>query len=176
MPENNPASIIHHWRLVAAGSWLNGRVFPVVQKSTLGRDSSCDILIPGTHLSRRHAEITVTGDALHIRDLDSANGTFVNGQRINTTTVRAGDQVRFDVLNFVVVAPGMPVESVGNSKQNTSKPTRKAWKTKPTSVGNRHPSVQMSAIKKTTNRVSVIAAIVLTAIVSAVVIYILIQL
>ena len=51
-----------------------------------------------SNISRKHAEFRTTADALTVRDLDSMNGTFVNGRRLDpgqTTPLRAGDRVRF---------------------------------------------------------------------------------
>ena len=45
------------WRLVSDGSWLPGKTFivPAERSVIIGRTDQCDITIPGTHLSRRHA-------------------------------------------------------------------------------------------------------------------------
>jgi DNA-binding NtrC family response regulator len=60
----------------------------------LGRDDDCDARLPGSETSRRHAEIRREGPLLVIRDLESRNGTFVNGQRITTAPLTAGDLIR----------------------------------------------------------------------------------
>ncbi len=51
-----------------------------------GRDVECSLVIDGTTVSRRHARITVAHGALTIEDLDSTNGTHVNGARISAPT------------------------------------------------------------------------------------------
>jgi hypothetical protein len=48
-----------------------------------GRDVECSLVIDGTTVSRRHARITVAHGAATIEDLDSTNGTYVNGTRIS---------------------------------------------------------------------------------------------
>lgn len=59
-----------------------------------GRDAECSLVIDGTTVSRRHARITVTSGAATIEDLDSTNGTHVNGTRISVPTrLAAGDEV-----------------------------------------------------------------------------------
>ena len=51
-----------------------------------GRDAECSLVIDGTTVSRRHARITVAQGAAMIEDLDSTNGTHVNGSRISAAT------------------------------------------------------------------------------------------
>jgi DNA-binding winged helix-turn-helix (wHTH) protein len=51
-----------------------------------GRDADCSLVIDGTTVSRRHARITVAGVAVMIEDLESTNGTHVNGARISAPT------------------------------------------------------------------------------------------
>lgn len=58
-----------------------------------GRDAECSLVIDGTTVSRRHARITVAHGAATIEDLDSTNGTHVNGKRISAPTRLApGDE------------------------------------------------------------------------------------
>jgi hypothetical protein len=56
-------------------------------------------------ISSQHARITGRENSFEIIDLDSANGTFVNGERISRTTIRNGDTVRFDLFEFQFVNP-----------------------------------------------------------------------
>ena len=61
----------------------------------IGKDSGCDIVIPGWKVSKRHAEVFVSSDRVYIRDLDSTFGTFVNEERVSgATVVQIGDRVR----------------------------------------------------------------------------------
>ena len=50
--------------------------------NVLGRDPAADILIDHSTVSRRHASITVTEQGATLEDLDSKNGTFVDGARL----------------------------------------------------------------------------------------------
>jgi len=58
-----------------------------------GRDAECSLVIDGTTVSRRHARITIAHGAATIEDLDSTNGTYVNGTRISAPTrLTPGDE------------------------------------------------------------------------------------
>lgn len=137
-----------YWSLIADSSWLSGQEFPLggIPNAviSLGRGAQCDIVFPGTHLSRRHAEITISPTYLTIRDLNSANGTFVNDEKVELSKVYAGDRIRLDVYSFRVFGPGihLPRSATSTPKILSDSSTRvadeiKQWKSKPTSPGNR---------------------------------------
>lgn len=73
----------------------DGREHPVGRTTTLlGRDPGCDIVLRDDIVSRRHALITLTAGAYELEDLGSANGTFVNGQRVTQRLkLQPGDEI-----------------------------------------------------------------------------------
>jgi pSer/pThr/pTyr-binding forkhead associated (FHA) protein len=74
--------------------------------TTLGRSNSCDVFIPDQRVSRRHAEIRWDGESSTLRDLDSANGTFLNGRRITASrTLRDGDEIAVGSATFTFHDP-----------------------------------------------------------------------
>ena len=70
----------------------------------LGRLSTADIVVEDDKSSRRHARITVAGGGITLEDLASANGTFLNGQKISRTNLKEGDQIRIGAFQFMVSA------------------------------------------------------------------------
>jgi pSer/pThr/pTyr-binding forkhead associated (FHA) protein len=60
----------------------------------IGRDADNDIPIKAEYVSRHHAQVTVEQGACWIADLNSTNGTFVNGRRIKKRILRDGDTVQ----------------------------------------------------------------------------------
>ncbi|TDI77848.1 MAG: FHA domain-containing protein [Bacteroidetes bacterium] len=78
---------------------------PFVEAFVLGRDDACDISIPSRVMSRKHARISFEKSAWWIIDLESSNGTFFDGSRIDRLQISAGEpfilakdgpEVRFD--------------------------------------------------------------------------------
>ncbi len=72
----------------------------------LGRDSSNPIQVHDTEVSRRHAEIRRVGDTYTVADLASSNGTFVNGQRIESHELASGDRVQVGSTLMLFTDPG----------------------------------------------------------------------
>jgi hypothetical protein len=69
---------------------------------SIGRDASCDLAIPDMTVSRRHAQLERTRDGWLITDLESTNGTRVNGWRVRgKVPVQAGDVVSFGNLETI---------------------------------------------------------------------------
>ncbi len=56
----------------------------------IGRNPDCDLVLDSPLVSRYHAELEVSGTSALLRDLDSANGTFVGGQRVSQAQLRSG--------------------------------------------------------------------------------------
>ena len=60
---------------------------------SIGRDPQCDLHLDNRALSRRHAQIEKRGAAIWVRDLNSQNGTYVNGDRINEPRALNGGDI-----------------------------------------------------------------------------------
>ena len=72
------------------------------EQFSIGRDASCDLAIADVTVSRRHAQLERTGDGWLLTDLESTNGTRINGWRVRgKVPVRAGDLVSFGNLEAV---------------------------------------------------------------------------
>ena len=67
---------------------------------TLGRDSSCDVLLMGARISRRHAVVEIAGDAVEVRDLGSSIGVLVNNEPTGRAVLVAGDQITIGGANL----------------------------------------------------------------------------
>ena len=59
-----------------------------------GRSSSTDIFLDENLVSRRHAKFAWVNDEVKVQDLGSTNGTFVNGRKVLSATIKSGDKVQ----------------------------------------------------------------------------------
>lgn len=81
-------------RLVLHPGQTDEQVFDLKKgPTTLGRAKENDIVILDASLSRMHARVDVNGDRIVLSDLQSSNGTFVNGDRITDCVLKHGDTV-----------------------------------------------------------------------------------
>jgi hypothetical protein len=60
----------------------------------IGRQETCDIVVPDPNASRRHAEVAKRDDGWWIVDLESTNHTYVNGSLVKERRLHAGDRIR----------------------------------------------------------------------------------
>src|SRR5262249_15553040 len=69
----------------------------------VGRAAGCDVQLDDRQVSRQHARITVEEGAATIEDLQTVNGTLVNGKEVKTRQpLKAGDTVQFGASAFTV--------------------------------------------------------------------------
>ncbi|HLE51867.1 MAG TPA: FHA domain-containing protein [Anaerolineales bacterium] len=74
---------------------LNGQRWMLRNRLIVGRDSICDIIIPSRQVSRQHAQFTISPRGVILEDMQSKNGTHLNGKMIeDQTLLQDGDVVQ----------------------------------------------------------------------------------
>jgi len=69
----------------------------------IGRGVDADVFVASDDASRRHAQLDVAGLEVTVRDLDSRNGTFVNGEKLaGPRLLRFGDEIRVAEARLVI--------------------------------------------------------------------------
>jgi Nif-specific regulatory protein len=92
-------------QLVVISGPFEGVSFTVEGEFSIGRDKLNTLAIEDDRvLSRRHCVIEPDGEAFHIRDLGSSNGTYVNGLPITTRALQDGDQISAGQSSFIFAA------------------------------------------------------------------------
>jgi two-component system, cell cycle response regulator len=80
--------------IVLAGNEV-GKMFKLEQgEIVLGRSHRAEVRIEDDSISRMHAKMTLRGQEVYIEDLQSSNGTLVNGERITKSGLKDGDKIR----------------------------------------------------------------------------------
>ena len=74
----------------------------------VGRDKQADLKISDPMSSRKHFKVEARGNGFHITDMDSRNGTFVNGTRILDRPIQPGDEIRVGETFFALEDDRIP--------------------------------------------------------------------
>jgi FHA domain/zinc-ribbon domain len=96
------------WLVIMKGKG-RGRDFRIEKESlTIGREGSCDVALDDETASRQHARVRRDSERFAVFDLGSANGTFVNRERVYKQDLNDGDVIRVGetLLLFKEAKPG----------------------------------------------------------------------
>ncbi|MBE3578590.1 MAG: FHA domain-containing protein [Caldanaerobacter subterraneus] len=86
-------------------SFLTGeRTFSLFEITSIGRSDECDIVIESPYVSAKHALIRKKGKRFYIEDLNSTNGTFVNGKRVKVARIKNGDIITLGDVDLKFIA------------------------------------------------------------------------
>lgn len=97
------------WILKTATDDLPEKTFRILPGNarTIGRAIGADFIVDAALISRVHCRVTALANGdLEVRDLESTNGTFVNGQRIETARLAAGDRLQVGRVEIVALREG----------------------------------------------------------------------
>ncbi|MBK7396787.1 MAG: DUF4388 domain-containing protein [Myxococcales bacterium] len=120
-PPAPPGSSRRAYALRFISGKYQGGEFPIYPEKPIvvGRSSDLDMVLVEDMVSRRHAKIAYSGDAITIEDLGSTNGTFVNGEKVKKARLKEGDRVLIgtSILKLVSADQSAPGPGV-DAKQN----------------------------------------------------------
>ena len=88
--ESQPRLIVSDGRSYAVGD------VPLI----IGRSPEVAVVVNDANVSRQHAEVWRTAEGVAVRDLQSTNGTYVNGHRISAVSLSPRDDVTVGALHF----------------------------------------------------------------------------
>ena len=100
-------------RLIAIAGPLEGQVIPLDAELTVGRDRGNTLSIDDSVISRRHCVLECEGGSWRLRDLNSTNGTYVNGLPVQQRALEDGDQIQIgrSLFAFATREPSRPDSS-----------------------------------------------------------------
>lgn len=97
------------YRLVVRQGPVPGQIYELTKNEvSIGRDISNDFVISDAEVSRKHALLTLEGDRYKIEDLNSTNGTYIDGQRLIGPHIMAIGEIIMFGDNVGVVFDGEP--------------------------------------------------------------------
>lgn len=94
------------WILQRVGDSPDTQTFRILEGDvrTIGRATGADFILDAALVSRVHCRVTAlpTGE-LEVTDLDSTNGTFVNGRRVSTARLTTGDRLHVGRVELIAM-------------------------------------------------------------------------
>jgi pSer/pThr/pTyr-binding forkhead associated (FHA) protein len=82
-----------------------GERFPLADELTLGRAAGCTVTLDDTYASQLHARVFERDGVVHVEDLGSTNGTYLNGRKVDAAqAVQRGDRIKVGATVFEVDA------------------------------------------------------------------------
>jgi len=124
--------------LLAQNGPLQGQIWPINKEMIIGRDPVCDIVINDRQVSRKHAKIeNQNGNGNSLADLNSKNGTLLNGEFVDgPTSLKDGDEIIVGLVQeFLFVSSdatlplgqAIPEEQGAAQKLFIDKKARRIW-------------------------------------------------
>jgi pSer/pThr/pTyr-binding forkhead associated (FHA) protein len=98
-------------KLVVLSAGMTGRTHELkVDKTTIGRVEDNTFQIAEPSVSSHHCEIVLRGAEVMVRDLNSTNGTFINGEKVAESVIKPGQVLRVGQIEMRLEtdAPPMP--------------------------------------------------------------------
>ena len=143
MEKNNEEAAV----LVAQTGPLNGQRWPIKNSAIVGREATCEIVVPDRQVSRHHARVSLTDQGYQLEDLGSKNGTHYNGQPLETPVLlRDGDIIQIalaqqfiflssdatvpldaDEIDFQALLPVQKQASQPRTRLRLEKRSRRVW-------------------------------------------------
>lgn len=94
-------------RLLILSQLEGDRVFELSDDDTIvGRGDDANLVLANISVSRHHAQITVSEEKASIKDLESANGTRVNGETVKEAELSNGDEIMLGKYSLVFIGDG----------------------------------------------------------------------
>ena len=177
-------------KIVLTSEGFAGRVYELsVEKTTVGRvdDNAFQIVEPS--VSSHHAEIILRGNDVVIKDLNSTNGTFINGEKVMEVVLKPGQTLKLGNVEMhlegkdgagappagakaATPAPAAPAAKKPDSSGQTRVIQRGGIKLNELQEGNQAPKFQTTAFSKKSNKATIIFISVAIVLVLAIVIFI----
>jgi pSer/pThr/pTyr-binding forkhead associated (FHA) protein len=116
-------------KLVLLSAGMTGRTHDLkVDKTTIGRVEDNTFQIAEPSVSSHHCEVLLRGSDVVVRDLNSTNGTFVNGEKVTETVIKPGQVLRLGQIEMRLETDSTPSSAIPSSTPSTPAPTTPAKK------------------------------------------------
>lgn len=84
------------------GSFVAGDIISIGNKISIGRNQANQMVLPSQSVSSFHAQIYFEDGRYMLEDLNSTNGTFINGIKVDKKSLQPGDEIRISQTVLIV--------------------------------------------------------------------------
>ena len=122
MPKNNETFAEERRQsyklVIRSKNKIQGEYYIRKRRITIGRHSENDLRIDDSLISRQHAQIIQQGRAVYLRDLNSTNGSFVNGERVDIAPLEVGANIKLGgcQLTFTRSTKNTPSKNISSNE------------------------------------------------------------
>ncbi|HAH48106.1 FHA domain-containing protein [Gimesia sp.] len=111
-------------RFIIQSGKYKGKTLKLPERNiTIGRELDCDVRVTDPDVSRRHCELHIREGQLFVVDLNSQNGTFINGKPVQTESpLHPGDQLRVGPMLFELAGARKAIAKPTNLNTDKSAP------------------------------------------------------
>jgi hypothetical protein len=110
-------------KLVVLSEGLTGRSYELkVEKTTIGRLEDNSFQIPEQSVSSHHCEVLLQGNDVLVKDLNSTNGTFINGEKVTEKVLKPGQILRLGQIEMRLEADGAPTAAAAAQEKKKMDP------------------------------------------------------
>lgn len=134
------AEIAPRWYLQVIKGEHEGQKHHITGSMTFGRSVKCELCFSDLELSRRHCEFFLKDDVLEVKDLASANGVFVNQQKVSNAVLQPGDQVSMGSVTLLVIGPKVAAPQAVDEDATLFMPMLQLPKSTPRRPAGRQPA------------------------------------
>jgi hypothetical protein len=103
---DDPPSLPAKYHIRGVTGTYQGKVVPLANRLCLGSAESADIHVTGDQVAAEHVALETNGNDVCLRDLNGNADIIVNGNKVGSVVLRAGDQIALGSDRFVLEAPG----------------------------------------------------------------------
>ncbi len=104
--------------LFAQNGPLQGQSWMIKNELVVGREPVCDIIVNDRQVSRKHAKICFDNNQIKLSDLNSKNGTMLNGEYVvETTPLKDGDEIHIGLVQEFLIVSSDATLPLGHSTQ-----------------------------------------------------------
>ena len=133
-------------KLVLLSAGMTGRTHELkVDKTTIGRVEDNTFQIAEPSVSSHHCEILLRGSEVVVRDLNSTNGTFINGEKVTETVIKPGQVLRLGQIEMRLETDSATSSVAPSSTTSTPAPTA-SWPHRPTPPLQNYPAANWPII------------------------------